>query len=280
MTSILLLVMSLSLAQPPDVAPDVPPPNPPEAPPEASRGASQPAPHDRSSHTLRDPSSVWVKANSAYQEGNYRAALEGYEALAAAGFDSGALQYNLGNTYLRTGNLGLAVAAYLRSQRELPRDADVEANLSFARRSTKDAIPRSEKGLLETFFFWHTRLSITELGWASVLSAALFWLLLAARSFREESEALRWAVGVALVVALALGISFGIRTVSPTHVAVVKAPELEVHSGMSRDAVVQFVLHAGSEMRLMERRGDWLRVALGDGKQGWVHEDDVVIVAL
>ncbi len=228
-----------------------------------------------------DPASLFVKASNAYAEGEFQKSTDLYEQLTAQGLDSGYVWYNLGNCYLRTGNLGAAVAAYLRSQSQLPRDADVRANLAFARRSAKDAIePTQSAAVVRALIFWHFALSRLELLQAIVVANILLWLLVAWRLFRRESEILRWATMATLVVVVAVGASFIVRVAVPRRVAVVQPVEITVHSGTSRDTVVQFKLHAGTEVEWLETRGEWLRVGLPDEKQGWVHHGDVVALVL
>jgi SH3-like domain-containing protein len=49
---------------------------------------------------------------------------------------------------------------------------------------------------------------------------------------------------------------------------------------MRTDAVVRFVLHGGSEVRVEVESDDWLRVALPDGQQGWLERRYLEIVQL
>ena len=228
-----------------------------------------------------DRGAVFVNANTAYQQGDYPASARGYEQLTTDGVDNGYVWFNLGNASLRSGRLGAAIAAYLRAQSLLPRDADVRANLLFARQSTKDAIePRQSAAVLRTLFFWHFSFSLLELVQAVGVANLLLWALLAWRLYRRESELSRWAVIVALGALVALGGSLLVRVTMPPRVAVMQNVEVDVHSGTSRDTVVQFKLHAGTETRWVETRGEWLRIALPDEKQGWVHEEDVVALVL
>ena len=228
-----------------------------------------------------DAAANLVKANTAYEEGRYGEAVELYESLTADGIDNGHLWLNLGNSYLRTGDLGAAVAGYLRAEALLPRDADIEANLAFARKSSQDAIaPAQSTAVIRTLFFWHFALSRLEIAQALVLLNLLFWSLLAARLFRRRSEWLRWALFVALIPLVALGASLVVRTVAPRRLAVIRDAEIDVHSGTGRDTVVQFKLHAGTQTQWIESRDDWLRIALPDGKQGWVPADEVIALTL
>ena len=222
---------------------------------------------------------TFAQANEAYNQGAFSDAIAGFEKLRSAGHHGGWIDYNLGNSYLRAGNLGHAIAALRRSQAALPRDGDVKANLAFARRSVQDAIAPAEPAVLwRTLFFWNFGLSVGEQAIGCVIFNALMWGLLIARLYRPQSEALRWAAGVSILGTIAVaGALVWHEGIAPA-AAVVAKPEIEVHSGTRRDTAVRFKLHEGVETLVVDRDADWLRVELSDGKQGWVAAGDVEVI--
>ncbi len=228
-----------------------------------------------------DPARLFVDANTAYEESDYRRAAALYLRLVDAGHGSGELYYNLGNAYLRGGELGRAIAAYRESLRRLPRDEDVKANLAFARRSAKDAIqPPGPSPVAATLLFWHYGLSPGELAAAAAALNVLFWGLLALRLFRRDSEVVRWALIFVLVPLLALAASLVGRSAFPARVAVIVPQEIDARTGPAESEVVRFRLHAGTEVRVEDRRDGWLRIALPDGQQGWISGEHAEEVAL
>jgi uncharacterized protein YgiM (DUF1202 family) len=157
----------------------------------------------------------------------------------------------------------------------------VRANLAFARDATKDAIaPQDPSAVLRTLFFWHFSFNPRELLLLLLVVNLCFWSALAWQQVRRASELLRWAVVLLFFAVLALGISFAIRTLRPEQIAVINTYEVEVRSGISRDTVVRFKLHEGTETEVLEVEGDWVRIGLPDGKQGWVESDEVLLVTL
>jgi Tetratricopeptide repeat len=214
---------------------------------------------------------LFLQANSAYEAGDYPRAVRAYEELLSRGVVDGHLYYDLGNAYLRNGELGRAVAAYRRSRALLPRDQDVAANLAFARKSTQDALaPPEPSPIATTLFFWHYGLSRSECLRLVVVANALLWLTLAARLFRRRSEVLRWTSWALIVVVVATGASLAVRTLAPRRVAVIVPQEIDAHAGTRADTVVRFKLHAGTEVAVAGERDGWLRIALPDGQQGWI----------
>ncbi len=226
------------------------------------------------------PAETFLEAGRAYEAGDAAKAAQLYQSLVERGYGSAELFYNLGNAELRQGELGLAIASYLRSRAISPRDQDVAANLAFARKSSEDAIaPPAPSALLSTLFFWHYQLSRSELALATVLLNLLFWGLLAVRLLRPGSELLRWALPAAGLLLLAAFLSLALRHLSPTRIAVVVPAEINAHNSPDPTAAVRFLLHAGTELPVRERREGWLRIALPDGQQGWIQAAEADVVA-
>lgn len=232
-------------------------------------------------NATQEPAEIWLKANTAYEQGNYQQAIELYQTLLTLGHDSGQVEYNLGNAYLRNGKLGLAIAGFLKAQREVPRDSDIKANLTYARKLTKDAITVDQtSAVVRALFFWHFLFSPKELLWLLVMVNAGLFFSLIWLALRRNLEGLRWVAMIFLIMELAIGGSIVKRTFFPTKVTVIQAHEANIHSSTTRDSVVRFQLHEGSEAKVMDMTEGWVRIVLPDGNQGWLEADQLEIVAL
>src|ERR1700722_4648585 len=80
-----------------------------------------------------DVSAKFDVANKLYAEGKFADAAATYEKILQSGAVSPALYFNYGNAEFKAGNLGRAIASYRQAKQLSPRDADVRANLEFAR---------------------------------------------------------------------------------------------------------------------------------------------------
>ncbi|HVS65164.1 MAG TPA: tetratricopeptide repeat protein [Thermoanaerobaculia bacterium] len=226
-----------------------------------------------------DAAELFVEANRWYDAGEYGKAVVAYSTLIARGVAGPAVHYNLGNALLRDGRLGAAIAAYRRAKVLSPRDADLDANLRFARASARDALePPAPGAVRRTLFFWHYSLSASETLRLAVLANLVLFAALSLRLSRRGSEPLRWVAVIAGVVLLALVGSLVCRWALPLRVAVILPAEVEAFSGTGADTVVRFRLHAGTEVRAVETSGDWVRIALPNGEQGWVGSDQVELI--
>ena len=80
----------------------------------------------------QSPDDLMKSANKFYQDGNYQLAVESYQKILGQGFESGALYYNLGNAYFKTGKLGYAIFSYEKGLKIDPNDEDLSYNLKIA----------------------------------------------------------------------------------------------------------------------------------------------------
>ncbi len=128
------------------------------------------------------PEEIFFKANQAQKEGHYEKAAEGYQNLINSGYAGGHVLYNLGNVYIRLNRIGMAILEYERARLLIPRDADLQFNLAYARNLTRDAIPAST-GFMEHTLFWMDSFNLKELFWAFAALNLLFWTILLVRLF-------------------------------------------------------------------------------------------------
>jgi len=222
------------------------------------------------------------RANQDYLEGRYGEASRGYEFLLEAGQVNGHIFYNLGNCYIRMGELGKAILQYRKASLLLPRDGDLKANLQYARSLRQDRIEaETNPNLLHTLAFWYHGTSLRELLLAFLVLHALFWCSVLARLFRG-SEWILWLFGVSLSLSLAAGVSAALKYRETFHsrAGVVLAEEVQVRAGFTRQDTVLYVLHEGTEFSILgEEKGYW-KTALGDGKKGWIPADSAGRVIL
>ena len=238
------------------------------------------APGDVATAPTLPTEELFFSANAAYEDAEYARAAELYEQVITAGGTGGAVHYNLGNAYLRSGQLGLAIASYLRARASLPREQDVLANLEYARNVAKDAIePPAPSEAMRNLFFWHYNFSASEL-WIGVLVLNLLvWLFLAARLF-SQSAIWKWLAVACGTVLLCVASSAIVHSAGLSEVAVIVPQEVDVTYGTDEDSVVRFKLHAGTEVRVVERSPGWVKIRLPDDLEGWIPQTQVEVVRL
>ncbi|MGB7769754.1 MAG: hypothetical protein WBN22_13000 [Verrucomicrobiia bacterium] len=215
-------------------------------------------------------------ANKLYAEGKFAAAAAAYEKILQSGAVSPALYFNYGNAEFKLGQLGRAIAAYRQAELLAPRDDEVRANLVFVRKQV--AGPTWSESRWED---WLGTLTLNE--WA-VLAAAAFWLtflLFAVRqirpAWRPRLRGFAFTIIVLTILSCAgLGAATAVHFTRPT--AVVIESEATARSGPFAEAQDAFKARDGAELAVLDRRDNWLQVADGSGRIGWLPATQVEIL--
>jgi len=216
-----------------------------------------------------------VDAGTAYAESDFDRAAQLYQDARDLGLDTAVVHYNLGNARFKQGQLGEAIASYLRAARIDPRDPAIRTNLERARAQIKD-VDLSGQNLppvLQPFQWGYARFSANE--W--LVFALVLWVLLAALRIASQWRSLppdrvRTVSGVlpgVSILAFAIG-GFRYQQDFLEERAVVVAEEVDVRSGPGTSYNLAFRVHEGLPVRVAEDRGDWLRIDLGGELVGWV----------
>lgn len=200
-----------------------------------------------------------------------------YRAMLDRGVESGVVYFNLGNAYVRAGEFGRAIAAYRQAERYRAPDPVLESNLDYA--LTQVGASSRPKDVFDHIVFWRRWLTYPTTGRAIVVGSALAFLffllgLLHSRRWRAPGF-------VALVVVLLLGVSFMLDYVEyeRTRHGVVVVDVAVARKGNAESFAEAFnePLKEGAEFRVLEECGDWVRVEVGKGLDGWLERDDVVV---
>ena len=215
------------------------------------------------------------EANRLYETGQFAEAATLYRA-AGTNRVSANLLFNLGNAHYKAGQLGQAMAAYHRSLRLDPRNAETQANLRFAREQANTQPPA-----LTLRQRWLRNLSLGE--WTALASAAitLLLLLLAARQLKPGAcegnpswirlPALG-ALAAALLLALAASDHFSDSR------AFVIAAKAVVRNGPLEESPESFKATDGTELLVHDRKGDFLEIETALGQKGWIHSGNVELL--
>ena len=221
-----------------------------------------------------------LEGNRLYQESDYQGALQAYLRVYDSGLEAGALNYNIGNTYFKTGDLARAILFYERAARLLPGDEDVDANLTLARTLTVDDIdPLPRFWLHAAWDVWVGLFPRTGLIWLVALAYGLAGSGLAWSILGKSSAARPLGRRVALVAAgvtMIFGLNLAVRELgwAANERAVVMASEVGAQSAPSDDPnLTVLTLHEGTTVRVDRRSDGWAEIVLMDGRVGWVRTE-------
>ena len=226
---------------------------------------------------IRDPRAVFDRANDAYKNQRFDAAIAGYRRLLAAGYRHTEIHYNLGNAYFRTGALGRALAQYERARRLRPRDPIIRENIALLRNRTQDMTgSASMPGFIARTLFWYRAVNRPEILVLAAAAYILFWLVLSARLVWRRTVLARVAVVLACIgVLLGASVLAKTREERPGSRGVLVSDAAVVRAGPEQGSRELFELHDGAEVAVEEDSAGWYRIALADGKRGWVKADKI-----
>jgi len=223
-----------------------------------------------------DIASDFSAANKLYAEGKFSDAANTYEKILQTGAQSPALLFNYANAEFKSGNPGKAIAAYRRAALLSPRDAEIRANLAFVRSQVQGATLRESR--------WQNWLGQLTLNEWTLLAAGAFWLtfaLLAAKQLRPALGAkLKNATSMFATLTILFGVALGLQAANhfSRQTAVVVSLEATARSGPFDEAQVAFTAHDGAELSVLDRHDNWIQVADGSGKIGWLSRKQVNVL--
>ena len=173
---------------------------------------------------------------------------------------------NAGNAWFFAEELGLAIYHYRRAEQLLPLDAAVQQNLAYARSQSLDAFdsPRG-RSRLGTLIPPLSALILAFGGVNTLLFAGL-----AVRRLGMKPKGFRLVLG--FDIALGLLALAAITAPHLHHDGVIVAREASPRMG-NNDAypsAFSMPLHAGTEFKVVEQRGEWVQIEVETGDKGWL----------
>lgn len=240
----------------------------------ASNDEAQPGETLRKALLAFDQAVTAATNNPDQAQALYRESAAGFEEVLRGGARNAAIETNLGNCYFRLGKVGQAITHYRRALAVEPSAERAAANLAYARMRVEPSIvDHSTQQLLGRLSFWNRLWSLrTQLGFASVVG--LFgWGTLTVRLWRRSRGLLVTGVFAALLSAAwlaSIAITDRDAIARPHAVTVADQATLRQGRGEGYEPVLKEPLGAGVELRVVDRRGDWVEVLLGNGVTGWL----------
>ncbi len=227
---------------------------------------------------------VFDEGNLLYQQQDFQGARDKYLQIESQGEVSSALYYNLANSYYKIGSMGKAILYYERALRLDPGDDDIQANLRAANQATADQItPPQEFELARWMFRLLYAISTPSLikpAAALYLTACILLTVgIVSRSPRITRICKRGSLAAGAVLLATLSIAGAQWVDSRNRVeAVVMESELRAMGAPDDGGIELFRIHEGTKVRVDQSTGEWIEIALLDGKVGWVRRESVEII--
>ena len=225
--------------------------------------------------------SLFTNANKSYQQEDYVKALELYKEIESQNVESENLYYNIANVYYKTNRVADAIYYYEKALAFNPNNKDILFNLEFAKRMTLDNIEELPKSISQKYrdtivlkFHYNTWAIIT------VGFVFLFAILFLLYHFSYDTRVKRVyfiTSGIAVIfVLLTLLFSYqNYQYVLNTKTAIIFAQQAQVKSAPTSSSEINFELHEGTKVFILEELDNWVKIKIADGKIGWIEEQDL-----
>lgn len=216
------------------------------------------------------------QANEAYAAKKYDKAIQRYQQLLEQSGPSEVVFYNLGNSYYRKGELGKAVLFYEKALLLDPDDEDILHNLKVAKASSKDELEELPEFFLSRW--WNNlRLLMSTTAW-SILGLILLWLgiggiILWLMGNSRQQKKQGFIAGISFLVLSVLPFSLvlsGANLERDSGYAVIMSVEIKLRSAPDSESKEILRLHEGTKVAVLDQIGDWHKVKLSNGEQGWL----------
>jgi tetratricopeptide (TPR) repeat protein len=231
------------------------------------------------------PDALVVDANKAYTASDFKKAVLLYEqVLNESKLESSVLYFNLGNAYFKLTDYPNAILNYHRALRLNPDDADVQHNLNLANAKIQDRI----EPIPELFYFrWAKQLrnALSIDAWAILFLvlfffSALGWVFyIIGKSIGTKKlgfyTGLLFLIFSFIVFSLAWSAKHYRDTIKE---AVVFSGSVSVKSSPAESGTSLFVVHAGTFVSITDQVGDWVKVKIPDGNEGWILMADLEVI--
>ena len=231
------------------------------------------------------PDAIFADANKAYTSNDFKQAVLLYEqVLKENKLESAVLYYNLGNSYFKLTDFPNAILNYHRALRLNPDDADVQNNLNLANAKIQDRI----EPIPELFYFrWAKQLrnSLSIDAWAVVFLLLLTFSIIGwvfyviGKSIVIKKTGFYSGVILTFLSLFTFGFAWSAKHYQETvKEAIVFSGSVSVKSSPAESGTSLFVVHAGTFVSITDQVGDWVKVKIPDGNEGWILMADLEVI--
>ncbi len=223
-----------------------------------------------------EDSSALKAAEEAYQNGNFAKAIKEYEQLLADGYKSSDLHYNLGNAYYRARDLGRAVLHLEKAALLNPRDKDIRHNLKVVKKNIPDQIETIPPFFIQRW--WDTLQALFNPALWGIIGLLILWagiggLIVWLRADSRQKRKQGFTLGVAALLLCILPVSIAFSTIKEmqnSQRAVILVSETSLKSAPDEVSEEILRLHAGISLRVLDEIGEWKKIRLSNGEEGWL----------
>lgn len=221
-------------------------------------------------------SPLFEEGNTAYNNGDFFKAVTLYEQTLLTGKHSASLYFNLGNAYYRLNKVAESIYNYEKARQLDPENEDFKVNSAFAQNMTIDAIeplPESQLSQVQNSLYAIASASI----WSKivVLFVWLFAIFFSIYLLNKTIKLKRLFFVLSLFSLILFLSSFTIKFFANAEqenkkYAIIFSNEINIWSEPNLRAEIQFTLHEGTKVELLDSLDEWEKIRIANGSEGWI----------
>lgn len=219
-------------------------------------------------------------ASNYYINADYENALRIYNSIYEQNYSSADLYYNIGNCYYKIGDIANCIYFYEKAHALQPNNKDIEHNLKIANANIKNKV----EIIPEVFYIsWYnnimTIMSSDSWSIASVIFFIISLLLIGIFLFSKSIylRKLGFIVGIICfctsIISLILSDNQAKDISKNKHLIVFESTIIK--SSPSDDSINLFEVNEGLKLEMLDSLNEWINIRLPDGKEGWIHKNNV-----
>ncbi len=216
------------------------------------------------------------RGNQLYQKEQYAAAAKSYEAELAKGVHSAGLYFNLANAYYKMDKVAPAVFYYEKALLLEPNDRDIRVNLGYAHKMMIDEVKELPRAgfarLLHDFtgLFHYDTWGWIAVGLSFLVLALFAGYYLSPVALHKRIYFFSMLGALFLVVCAAVSGIYEKERLASERPAIIFEPIITIKGEPRPSSPDVITLHEGSKVYVLEELGEWKKVLLPDGNDGWI----------
>ena len=221
---------------------------------------------------------LFKKGTEFYDSGNYQMAITYFDSLIDAGLVSSEIHYNKGNCYFKLDSLALAIIEYERGLNINPKDLDIVYNLKICNDLIIDDINQLPKLFYKQWFSsLYNTISIYNWQILIIISLILLIIGLIVTKIKTNNNLKIFNTLLYIIISISFTIYFiGNFTEKNNMQAIVKENVVNIRSAPSDESSVQFTIHSGTKVVIIDSVENWFNISISDGRKGWAQQTSFI----
>ncbi len=229
----------------------------------------------------QEPTELFKQAASAYNQEDYKQAINLYESILDQEIESVSVYYNLANAHYKLENVAESIYYYEKALQLAPNDQDVLHNLAYAEQMRIDVIQEADlTGLEKIKQRTINKYSLSFWAWLSIISALLvvFCGVFYFFNARSSVKRLSFSFGVLFVLVSLILFWFAqlrYAEISKNEYAVIFAEKTALLAEPNKNSASSIQLHAGTKVKVLDSFNSYVKIELPNEQQGWLSQKDL-----